>query len=78
MSAAATATEHTTTTPPEHAMLHHVSAVPRDGAVGVSCLLLDSGASVHLVSESMFSSGAAELVEDKCGLCHSDWGGHSD
>ena len=45
-------------------MLHHVSAVPRDGAVGVSYLLLDSGASVHLVSESMFSSGAAELVED--------------
>ena len=44
-----TATEHTTSTPPEHAMLHHVSAVPRDGAVGVSYLLLDSGASVHLV-----------------------------
>ena len=61
---ATTAAEHTTSTPPEHAMLHHVSAVPRDGAVGVSYLLLDSGASVHLVSESMFSSGAAELVED--------------
>ena len=65
MSAETTAAaEHTTSTPPEHAMLHHVSAVPRDGAVGVSYLLLDSGASVHLVSESMFSSGAAELVED--------------
>ena len=61
---ATTAAEHTTSTPPEHAVLHHVSAVPRDGAVGVSYLLLDSGASVHLVSESMFSSGAAELVED--------------
>ena len=61
---ATTAAEYTTSTPPEHAMLHHVSAVPRDGAVGVSYLLLDSGASVHLVSESMFSSGAAELVED--------------
>ena len=61
---ATTAAEHTMSTPPEHAMLHHVSAVPRDGAVGVSYLLLDSGASVHLVSESMFSSGAAELVED--------------
>ena len=60
----AAAAKHTTSTPPEHAMLHHVSAVPRDGAVGVSYLLLDSGASVHLVSESMFSSGAAELVED--------------
>ena len=58
------AAKHTTSTPPEHAMLHHVSAVPRDGAVGVSYLLLDSGVSVHLVSESMFSSGAAELVED--------------
>ena len=65
MSAETTAAaKHTTSTPPEHAMLHHVSAVPRDGAVGVSYLLLDSGASVHLVSESMFSSGAAELVED--------------
>ena len=61
---ATTTAEHTTSTPPEHAMMHHVSAVPRDGAVGVSYLLLDSGASVHLVSESMFSSGAAELVED--------------
>ena len=65
MSAETTAAaKRTTSTPPEHAMLHHVSAVPRDGAVGVSYLLLDSGASVHLVSESMFSSGAAELVED--------------
>ena len=65
MSAETTAAaKHTTSTPPEHAMLHHVSTVPRDGAVGVSYLLLDSGASVHLVSESMFSSGAAELVED--------------
>ena len=35
-SATTRAAEHTTSTPPEHAMLHHVSAVPRDGAVGVS------------------------------------------
>ena len=56
--------EHTTSTLPKHAMLHHVSAVPRNGVVEVSYLLLDLGASVHLVSESMFSSGATELVED--------------
>ena len=42
---AITAAEHTTSTPSEHAMLHHVSAVPRDGAVGVSYLLCASSSS---------------------------------